>query len=404
MNKSRKVIFLVRRGPGPRRHLLRENREEDRPSPSVRFAELLPQRVKQLALDFSLSLQHTSPKSGSTHTAASMATNPQTALTAQPPSFKDFHPGLIIFGIVQLLIAATMFLLAAFLLMVPAAVIARSQSQGGPPFPLAVAATFYIAPGIMFVALGIGSMLKKNWARVGTIAISWLWLAIGIMSMAVTAILMPAIMRSMPSPRPAPVNLSSIITIILVVEGLIAVLLPGIFLLFYHNRNVKATCLQGNPSPGIGARPILMNILIVWFSFGLISILFTLLLKYPVVFFGAIIWPWYGKVIYGLAGTVIALALWGYIKRDIRGWWAAMFNATFWPLSAAVTFLRGGMLDLYRQMGMNGQQLSLLGNEKFINVIFGTMFFFVVLSLGAVVYSRRYFNSNPATAPLLSSV
>ena len=146
-----------------------------------------------------------------------------------------------------------------------------------------------------------------------------------------------------------------------------------------------------------------MNILIAWFSFSLISLLFTLLLKYPVVFFGAIIWPWYGKFIYLLAGTVIALAIWGYFKRDIRGWWAAMFNATFWPLSTAVTFLRGGMLDLYRQMGMNGQQLSLLANEKFINVIFGTMFFFVVLSLGAVVYSRRYFNSSTAPAPLLSS-
>lgn len=323
-----------------------------------------------------------------------MATAPSSSLSHSQPPFKDFHPGLIIFGIVQVLIAAAMFLLAILIWMVPAAAAKQAQAQGGPPFPIAALSLIYVVPGIGFAALGIGSMLRKNWARVLTIAVSFLWLALGILTMVMTAFFVPAILK-MQSATPRPQNVEAIMPIVLGILGVFGVVFPVAFLAFYLNRNVKGTCLRGETSPLTASRPVLMNVLIVWFGFCLLSLPFSLSMRYPRVFFGMILFGWAGKALYlVLALLPLAVAVWGYIRRNILGWWSALFYSTFWPISAAVTFLRIDIFELYRKMGMNEQQLLFLHNRSFVTAIVSFTVVLMVLALAGVIYSRRYFNSD----------
>ncbi len=328
-----------------------------------------------------------------------MATVPSAPLSAPQAPFKDFHPGLIIFGIVQLLIAAVMFLLAIAVWMVPDAVGSQAQAQGGPPFPLAALSFIYIVPGLGFAVLGIGSMLRKNWARVLTIAVSFLWLAMGILTVVVTAFFVPAILK-MQSASPRPQNVEAIMPIVLGMLGVFGVVFPLAFLVFYLNRNVKATCLRGETRPATSSRPILMNVLIVWFGFSLLTLPFSLFMRYPRVIFGVILFGFLGKVLYlVLALLPLAVAEWGYIRRKILGWWAGLFYSTFWPISAAVTFLRGDILELYRKMGMSEQQLLLLHNRSFVTAIVSFAGVMMACSLAGVLYSRRYFNSEAEAIP-----
>ena len=309
--------------------------------------------------------------------------------------FKDRRGGLIAFGVFQLLIAACLFLLAAFMLFIPAAELAKSQPPGAPPPPMEAAAALYGVMGAVFAALGIGSILAKNWARIGTLIVCWFWLGIGVISMLVEALVLPSILRNSP---PAQQNLPgnfghTVVMVVLIFGALFGVVLPGIFLLFYHSKNVRATVLQGQATAS--QRPVLMTILIVWFSLAALSIFFPLLAHYPVIVFGIIPPSWMGKAIFVISSILYGLAAWAYARSDVRGWWLALGSQVFWMVSAIVGFSRGNLVSLYRQMGMSEQQLQPLSTPYLLNIGIGIGLFVMTMTLIAVIYSKRYFPSSP---------
>src|SRR5436305_76514 len=110
-------------------------------------------------------------------------------------TFKDRRGGLIAFGIFQLLIAACLFLFAAFVLFLPSAELAKSQQPGTPPPPMGAVAALYAVLGILFATLGIGSILAKNWARIGTLIVCWFWLGTGVLSTLGGALILPMILK-----------------------------------------------------------------------------------------------------------------------------------------------------------------------------------------------------------------
>src|SRR5437879_2481456 len=198
-------------------------------------------------------------------------------LSTPPPAartFKNRRGLLIAFGVFQLLIAAVMFMFAALMLFIPTSEIAKSQPPGAPQFPLALISIFYAAIGVLFATLGIGSILAKNWARIGTLVVSWFWLGIGIISFLFSALLMPSILKNVSYPQQnlPPHFERTVLIASLVMTGTLFVLLPGIFLIVYHGKNVKATCLAGRSANESAGRPVLMTVLIFLFGFSLLSI------------------------------------------------------------------------------------------------------------------------------------
>ena len=96
-----------------------------------------------------------------------------------PPAYRDRGTVLMIFGIVQIILG----LLAA--LMVPLVVLGAFMSRLAPggaamrPGQFVSGVITYAFIATAFLALGIGSVQMKRWARALTLVTSWYWLIAG---------------------------------------------------------------------------------------------------------------------------------------------------------------------------------------------------------------------------------
>ena len=276
--------------------------------------------------------------------------------------YKDRRGWLIAFGVVQLLIAAVMFLFAVLMAFIPAAALAKNQPSSAQPMSMAAIAVFYALFGVLFATLGIGSIMSKNWARVVTFVVNWMWLTFGASGVIFMALLMPIIMQQMPQQHAdVPQNFNQpVMRITLIFMSAFFIVLPGIFLAFYLGKNVKATCLRGQPIDGLDERPVLLTVLGCWLALSAISPLFVFFTPYPVIIFGRPLFGVAGKLVILTFGVVSAFAAWGFFTRNVRGWWVAFISNVFWVASEIYTITRFDIFQLYKEMGMDSQALVMM--------------------------------------------
>ncbi|PYX94141.1 MAG: hypothetical protein DMG67_02255 [Acidobacteria bacterium] len=356
------------------------------------------------------------------------------------PAYKDRRGWLIAFGIVEILIACFFLLMCCFMaLVIPN--MPRQPAQPEVPSGLfLVMAAFYGIMAAIFAAASIGSIRCRNWARILMIVLSSLWLAFGVLGTVGFIVVMPMILRQQETilrQNPAvgaaqlPPNFMTIVMAITIVfQVFVMVLLPLIFLIFYTRKNVKATCLalaapatsstysatplspgapayasaatSGAPAVSAAAKglPVPIVIAIVCFLVWCLSKLFALWLPITLLF---------GVTLRGVAARLVVLAFalvdlycaWNFYKLRLRGWWVAIGFFVFSLLSGIVTLIRVDLRsfydEVYRQMGMNPQQVSpyALGFDPrsmhFLMalgwLIWGAFFVFLV-------YTKRYFPAN----------
>src|SRR5262249_54147980 len=121
-----------------------------------------------------------------------------------------------------------------------------------PPRPGAVvgAAIVYAAVAVFFVAVGIGSIRGRRWARTLMIVVSWLWLAAGVLWLGVWAARFPGFgLQLQQEAGRAGETLGRVVTwstaaLFVVLD----VVLPAAFVLFYGSPHVKATCERRDPN------------------------------------------------------------------------------------------------------------------------------------------------------------
>jgi hypothetical protein len=157
-------------------------------------------------------------------------------------AFKDRKTGLVVFGFFTAIMGGFC------ALFVPLLFFGQSMSaQAGAHSNLSIlpAVVMYAFLAIVLIWLGIGSMLARRWARALLLIFSWSWLVIGVISMAAAGFVLPKIMETinaaqgMGRPRP-PAALLMVIPMVTI--GIVYVVLPAIWVLFYRSRHVKATC------------------------------------------------------------------------------------------------------------------------------------------------------------------
>jgi hypothetical protein len=318
-----------------------------------------------------------------------------------PPTFKNRRPWLIVFGILELLIAVMFLGMGLMMLLLPEEALKQAQ-QGQPPQPMPVrqlmlmVALMYAAIATVWAVTGIGTILAKNWARIVSLVLSYFWLICGVFGMLIWAIILPQTLKTQPNMPHGGLGLVLVFTF--VAMGIIFVVVPGIFLVFFHNRNVKATCIAGE-TYARPSRPALMRILIVIFAITLICVPFNFFIPYPVIVFGVLGWGAIKAGVLCLFLITEGISLWGYLRSDLLGWWVALGASIFWALSTLVTLSRGNLIDLYGRMGFDTARMAPFQSHSFLALtwIFGLLF--AAGKLLAVIYSKRYF---PTTPPLYS--
>ncbi len=324
---------------------------------------------------------------------------------APSPPYKDRRGWLIALGIVEILIGCWNVLLVATVLITFLFLKAPFPNQPGAMSPAGVLTfteVFYGGLAAFFITVGIGSIRCRNWARITMIVASTFWLVIGTFSIIVMAVVLPHL--PMPAGATSGVRFQIVFRVMLVAAGFILVLVPAAFLIFYTRKSVRATCLARSPgraAPGAAGvmsstapapkLPVPVIILVAWEALGTCAFLGVLIHPAALLF---------GKLILGFPAVLIMLAYslvagmsaWLMYHREFAGWALATFKAGFSLVSGVASFWGRDWMQLYRDMGMNGQQLRIFEMfPRFMPALIVLSLVFVVGILAFLIYARKYF-------------
>ena len=313
--------------------------------------------------------------------------------------FQDRKTGLVIFGILTVLMGGLTGLFVPFMMWGQAmAAKAGTPQNAGLMAPVIV---IYGGLAIVLVWLGIGSMMARRWARALLLIFSWSWLIMGVASMGMMALMLPHIMQATNAGRapgqPAlPASANALIMVIpMIIMGVMFILIPGAWILFYRSRNVKATCEARNPVLRWTDRcPLPVIAACLWLAFSSVMMLLSAVsYKGVLPVFGTFIVGPLGMALYVLLAWIWGYAAWAFYKLDRRGWWLIVASFTLFAISAFITYSRHDVSEIFTLMGYPKEQLVQMNATGLFQG--RTMAWFSLIGmapfLGYLLYVRRFF-------------
>jgi hypothetical protein len=274
---------------------------------------------------------------------------------------KDRSVGLVIFGVLQILVGVCCAALVPLSLMAQQLGTIAGASSADPrsAFPGMVV---YAALATAFVWLGIGSVRARRWAREVSLSLSWVWLLTGICSLILAWLLLPSVLGALAGEGGFPVEVTLLVTVVTTaVLGIVYVLLPGAFVLFFRSPDVAATCHARDPgrqwTDDLPQR--LITLILVW-ALAAVSVLVMPAYRFVV--------PFFGVVLVGSAGAIVWLVIligcvalvWGSARREPWAWWGAMIGVFLAGVSTVLTSLKVETSEFLRAMDLPGDQADLL--------------------------------------------
>ena len=343
-----------------------------------------------------------------------IAATPAAMVPAAPetPAYRDRGTGLMIFGIVQIILG----LLAA--LMVPFAVLGAFMSRLVPggvamrPGQFVSGVATYAFAAAAFLALGIGSVQMKRWARALTLVTSWYWLIMGTLGTVLLTAVLPVVVRSAmaqaqqntanaPSPEMTTGVMAVIITLVIVFCAFFLVLVPIAFVVFYGRKDVELTCRHRDPVERWTDRTPLpvLGASVAFFSGSVYAL---------VVGLSTPMFPFFGHYLTGIpAGACLiataALDLYlaiALFRLRSSGWWIAILAVPIRILFAALSYNRAGLMQAYSKMGWSDAQMQMLNSSPIFHsrIILWWSVVFMLVFLGYLLWLKRYFKT-PAAPP-----
>ncbi len=286
--------------------------------------------------------------------------NDQIDPVVAPPAYKDRRGWLTLFGIIEILMGCVLLMLIVLTAFAVRHAPKASQPPANAGAGLTVMAIFYGVLAAFFVVVGIGSVQARSWARLAMLVVSWAWLGIGVLAMAIMVFLMPMILRNMrqQATAPMPANTEGVARILLFsVLGFFFILLPAVFVLFYRSKSVKATCEAGG-APAGRRKPVGVMIVTVWFGFGTISYAIAVAMRPALPLFGTFVIGWTAWLVAVVMGIVSAWLAWNlYHQREIA-WKAAVAWIVLNWASMLVTMSRTTLYQMYQRMGYSEAEIS----------------------------------------------
>lgn len=295
--------------------------------------------------------------------------------TAQYPEPYTDRIGLLVFaGVVEILLGLLALLLG---IAAVASIVLMPEKAGISVRTMGYSMVQYGIAGLFFIAVGIGSIRARRWARALMLAVGWMWLAIGVLSVGALAVTMPSIMEGMASGTDMPPGARGFMMAMMAgVSCVIYLVLPLFFILIYRSPNVKAACHHRDPRESVlDTCPLLVRIAGVFLllaGVGALSVVAMpaapfgsrIVTGWPVAAAGAVLaavylvlacqtirlrmWAWWADVVLLLAAS--AYGLWSFLQVDITRLYEAM---TFPPEQVAMMerMFSGGTMDLFMGMG-----------------------------------------------------
>ena len=311
------------------------------------------------------------------------------------PAFKDRKVGLIVFGVVQLLMALGFLAIAGMQLLMLFAGEALGAESGATPGIFAATAVLYALFAAGTAWLGIGSIQCRRWARALTLVFAWLGLAIGIVAMVFMIVIFPSMTATMKSEiGDVPEAAAGVAVALGCMFGALAffyIVLPGVFVLFYRSRHVEATCRHYDATERWTDRiplPVLAGGILL---LSMATIVFAPLMGVPMPLFGSLLtgvsaWV-YALVTAGLA----VILLRGFFRLERWAWLGTILLMGLAGLSAYVSFAGDGLIRTYEHMGVPPEQVEEMHAMGILSSVPWMMAVSLVAMLAFYVWLGRYF-------------
>lgn len=315
---------------------------------------------------------------------------PQAAVSVQyglqSRGFKDRKGGLIAFGIVEIILGVGCFAMTA--LMAIGLAVGSATSEEAPDWrTLVPALLLYGFLAVLWVSLGIGSIRARRWARSVVLILAWFWLVSGSIMTVTFLFLLPAVLgTTAPDGNPLPPEAKIVAVVVSAVfMAVFFIVLPGILVLFYRSRHVKATCEAYDPTPSwTDACPLPVLALSLFLVFGSLTMLAPPAVANGVMmFFGTILSGWTGSMVYWILAALWLYAAWAVYRVQLAGWWITFVSYLLFLLFFYIHRVTHRSL---RNVRKNGIHRSTIGSDAPARRFDGTQFCIVVLGflLGAV--------------------
>jgi hypothetical protein len=322
--------------------------------------------------------------------------------------YPDRTTGLTIFGILEIALGGLAALMIPFMLL--GAVMSRKFAGGGMPAGSYVATICsYSFAAAALVALGVGSIQARRWARALNLILAWAGLIFGVIATFAMAVFlpagfMPAFRQAMAStPNAPPISTGAvavILTIVIVFFSILFVLVPLAFLLFFSRKDVEETCKRRDPVERWTDRcPLPVLAVSLMFGFGAA---YTVLMAVTTPLL-----PFFGRYLTGLpaSGALLVLgAVDGYLALALyrlraAAWWTAMTLLALRMISSMITYRRDDLLRAYAKMGWSQSQLEQMSaNPTFRTGMLWWGLAVGLVFLGYMIWIKRYFEAS-APAP-----
>ena len=315
--------------------------------------------------------------------------------TTPVQTYKDRRAGLVVFGILQIVLGLLAALMSLF--MVVGALAGNAAGPGAVPARvMAPTALLYLAAAVMFMVLGIGSIRARRWARAIILALSWMWLILGVMTSIAFVAMSPRMFDALPqeqaSMKPMVIGCMSVFL------GLFFVVIPLVFVLFYRGPNVRATVEAVDAvRRWTDDVPLPLLIFSLWILSGAVCMLF-----FSSMYTALPVGPW---ILRGFSALAVVLAIagvmffigFGSLKRMRAAWWTALVVLIVGVAYGAAFMRKIDVAAWYEAMSMpiDPRQLEM------IQSMYSSPFFYLsiavmwALYLGFLFYLRRYFFSGP---------
>jgi hypothetical protein len=322
--------------------------------------------------------------------------------TSSPVPYKDRSVGLVIFGILTILLGCVAGLF------VPLMLFGQMASNRATGTPVAVstllpAMSVYLFLAVALIWLGIGSIMARRWSRALLLIFSWSWLVTGTLILVGTLFFIPVFLaglhsKEMDNHQAVPPEVLGIaFVVMLLMLGIIFVILPAIWTFFYSSRNVKATCEMRDPvTRWTDKCPLPVLGLCSWLLFSVPMMLLMPISDHGVMpFFGVFLTGWPGSLLCLFVAALWSYAAWLLYKLESRGWWLILIALCVFMVSAALTYARHDMAEMYHLMGYPKAQIEQMQTSGLMKRnLLGWMTVCSVLPfLGYLIFIKKYFRS-----------
>ena len=182
---------------------------------------------------------------------------------------------------------------------------------------------YFIA--FIFITIGYGHLKLKNWALKLSKSCIWFWILFGL----------PIMMFFLPLLSMKEIDVKYPIFFSAFIILLFIVIIPGLLLSFYNQKNVKELFKNRNYSD-VGIRNIPMNGYLLLLVYILYIMIFHIMLFYKGIFplFGTFLIDFKGLLFHDLCILLMFLLIYGLIKRKF---WTWILSITFFVLMSIST-------------------------------------------------------------------